>query len=156
MGYNTQFTGQFNLNKPLSEKDKEFLTKLSETRRVARKVDAKYGIEGEFYVDGTGIFGQDKDETILDNNRYPKTQPGFWCQWVSNEDGTAIIWDCNEKFYNYIEWINYLIKNLIEPRGYSLTGDVEWQGDEPDDFGIISIKDNTVRIGQGVRSYIYS
>ena len=44
MGYNTNFDGQFNLNKPLSEKDKEFLTKFAKTRRTARKVDAKYGI----------------------------------------------------------------------------------------------------------------
>jgi hypothetical protein len=155
MGYDTQFTGQFDLNKPLSEKDKEFLTKFSETRRMARKVDAKYGIEGEFYVDGAGIFGQDKDETILDN-RYPKTQPGFWCQWVPTEDGRAIVWDGNEKFNDYIEWINYLIKSILEPRGYSLTGYVKWHGDEPDDFGIISIENNVVRIGQGLRSYIYS
>lgn len=156
MGYNTNFNGQFNLNKPLSEKDKEFLTKFAKTRRTARKVDAKYGIEGEFYVDGAVRYGQGEDETILDNHRYPKTQPGFWCQWVPNDDGTAIVWDGNGKFYNYIEWINYLIKSILEPRGYSLTGYVKWHGDEPDDFGIISIENNVVRIGQGLRSYIYS
>ena len=30
MGYDTQFTGQFDLNKPLSIEDHEFLTKFSE------------------------------------------------------------------------------------------------------------------------------
>jgi len=116
MGYNTNFDGQFDLNKPLSIEDHEFLTKFSENAH----------------------------------------EYGCWCNWVPNEFGTAIVWDGNERFYDYIKWINYLIKSILEPRGYSLTGYVKWHGDEPDDFGIISIENNVVRIGQGLRSYIYS
>ena len=57
MGYTTDFSGSFQLNKPLQPKIMQYLQKLAETRRMARKVDEAFGIEGEFYVFGGGTFG---------------------------------------------------------------------------------------------------
>ena len=31
-----------------------------------------------------------------------------------------------EKFYYYVEWLRYLIDNILAPRGYILNGDVEY------------------------------
>ena len=153
MGYTTDFNGEFMLDKPLTPADLEFLTKFSGTRRMGRKVDAKYGVEGEFYCENTEDAGQVHEDNIIDFNRPPKTQPGLWCQWVPNDDGTAIQWDGNEKFYDYITWIEYLIKAILAPRGYSLTGEVHWQGEESDDKGKIVIKNNKVKVFK--RSYVY-
>lgn len=75
--------------------------------------------------------------------------PGFWCQWVPNSEGTAIEWDGGEKFYNYVEWIEYLIQHFFEPWGVKLNGEVEWSGEESDDLGLISVKDNVVTVKQG-------
>ena len=145
MGYSTDFKGEFKLNKPLSIKDFTFLKKLNETRRMARKVDeSKYGIEGEFYVDGKGFMGQAKEPNVISFNLPPRTQPGLWCKWTPNEDGTAIEWDGGEKFYNYVEWIKYLIEKILSPRGYVLNGEVNWYGEDIDDEGIICITDNVV------------
>ncbi len=145
MGYDTNFTGAFQLNKPLTVKDFTFLKKLNETRRMARNVDESlYGVEGEFYVDGGGFAGQDRESNIIDFNLKPKTQPSLWCKWVPNEDGTAIEWDGVEKFYSYVEWIEYLIEKILAPRGYVLNGEVNWQGEENGDEGIICIVDNVV------------
>jgi hypothetical protein len=47
---------------------------------------------------------QGHDLSIIDHNYPPENQPGLWCQWIPNEDGTAICWDGGEKFYNSIEW----------------------------------------------------
>lgn len=159
MGYTTYFEGKFELNKKLKDEDKTFLTKLAETRRMARKTGAEYGVEGEFYVDGSGSFGQDyNDQTapVIDCNRPPKTQPGLWLQWVPTEDGMGIEWDGGEKFYDYVEWIEYLIENILAPRGYILNGQVKWYGEENEDMGIIDIKNNVVtkliaNISYGVR-----
>jgi hypothetical protein len=53
MGYTTDFKGSFKLDKSLTGEDRVYLNKFSETRRMARNVNPKYGIEGEFYVDGS-------------------------------------------------------------------------------------------------------
>lgn len=153
MGYTTDFEGSFELNKPLTVKDKAYLEKFSETRRMARNVNPKYGIEGEFYVDGSGFSGQGHEENIINYNNPPKTQPGLWCQWVPNKEGTAIEWNGAEKFYAYTEWIIYLIEKILRPRKYILNGEVKWQGEEASDFGKIIIKNNVVSIKEGKRHY---
>lgn len=146
MGYTTEFRGRIDLDKELSQEDREFLTKFSETRRMARNVDPKYGVEGEFYVDGTEQFGQGHDTNIIDYNRPPKTQPGLWCQWVPTSDGKGIEWDGEEKFYNYVKWLEYLIDKILAPRGYVANGEVEWRGEEWEDTGRIVVTNNVVEV----------
>jgi hypothetical protein len=148
MGYTTEFTGSFTITPTLTETDRVFLEKFNETRRMARNIKG-YGVEGEFYVEGKGSFGQYDDDTVIDHNRPPKTQPGLWCQWVPNEDGNELVWDKGEKFYNYVEWLEYLIKSILIPRGYTVNGEVEWQGEERDDRGMIVVKDNVVKTKKG-------
>ncbi len=146
MGYRTDFRGSFELDKPLDEETKTFLVKLNHTRRMARNLPEEYGVEGELYVDGGGDYGQDREESIVDYNTPPKTQPGLWCQWVPNEDGTEIEWDGGEKFCCYVEWIEYLIEKVLAPKGYVLNGAVDWRGEEWDDSGTIVVADNSVSI----------
>lgn len=144
MGYTTDFSGSFQLNKQLGPNMKEFLTKFNDTRRMKRNVSDKYGVEGEFFVNGTGSFGQDSTEDIIDYNEPPSTQPGLWCQWIPTEDGMGIEWDGGEKFYNYTEWLVYIIEKFLAPNGYVLNGVVEWQGEEVGDVGEIFVEDNKV------------
>lgn len=145
MGYTTDFSGRFQLNKTLDETTKIFLKKFAETRRMKRTLPPEYGVDGEFYVGGGGSFGQDHEASIVDYNTPPRTQPGLWCQWIPTEDGNYIEWDGGEKFYDYVEWLEYLIKNFLAPKGYVLNGEVQWQGEDTDDVGRIVVKDNVVR-----------
>ncbi len=138
MGYTTQFSGVFGLNKALDDKTFEFLKRFNDTRRMARKVDAKYGVQGEFYTE------DDRSNSVIDNNAPPITQPGLWCQWMPSDDRMSIEWDGGEKFYHYIEWIKYIISKVLAPRGYVLNGVVEWRGEEFHDIGQIEICDNIV------------
>jgi hypothetical protein len=153
MGYTTDFVGHFSIDRPLDEETKVFLQKLARTRRMVRRLDSKYGIEGEFYVDGSGSFGQGHDSSIVDYNKPPCTQPGLWCQWTPSDDGLRIEWDGGEKFYNYVEWIQYIINRVLHPKNYILNGEVCWQGEEHDDFGKIVIVDNIVYTKMGEKSY---
>ena len=153
MGYTTDFEGSFNITPVLSQKDNEFLTKFSETRRMARNVGPEYGIEGEFYVDGTGWAGQDSDKNVINYNRPPSTQPGLWCQWVPTDDGSELVWNGGEKFYNYVEWLQYLIDKILAPRGYTLNGECQWFGEERDDVGVIIVKNNIVTTKVGKLTY---
>lgn len=163
MGYHTDFRGKFNLNKPLSPEHKAFLNKFNETRRMKRKQSVAVkledpvriaaglpiGKEGAYFVGAKGHCGQDTDDSVVDYNTPPSGQPGLWCQWVPNEDGTAIEWDGGEKFYEYVAWIEYLIKNFLAPWGYVLNGKVEWSGEDCGDIGMIAIDNNEVKVKNG-------
>lgn len=54
--------------------------------------------------------------------------PSNYCQWKPTEDGKSIVWDEREKFYEYVEWLEYLIKEFFKPRGYILNGTIGWEG----------------------------
>jgi hypothetical protein len=156
MGYTTDFEGCFTLDKPLDSGHAAYLRAFAETRRMNRdpriadtfsdplrqNIGLPIGAAGEYFVGGSGYFGQDSDNSIIDFNVPPDTQPGLWCQWIPNEDGTAIVWDGGEKFYHYVEWIKYLIEHFFSRWGYTLNGDVSWQGEEHDDHGVIMIRGN--------------
>ena len=63
-----------------------------------------------------------------------------------NKDYNSIEWDCGDKFYEYTDWIKYIIKEVLQPKDYKLNGKVDWIGEELDDRGKIIIKDNEVEI----------
>jgi len=153
MGYTTEFSGEFKINKPLDDDTYKLLDGLSKTRRMARNVGPEYGVEGEFYIEGSGFMGQDDEDNVINSNQPPKTQPGLWCQWRPTDDKEYIEWDGGEKFYNYVEWIEYIIEKILRPRGYSLTGQVAWYGEESEDTGFINIEDNEVRTEVGETFY---
>jgi hypothetical protein len=144
MGYTTDFSGRFELNKQLSPKMAQYLKLFNETRRMKRTTDEVFGVEGEFFVFGGGDFGQNHEPNIVDFNQQPSTQPSLWCQWTPSDDLMAIEWDCGEKFYSYTEWLVYLIHKVLAPNGYVLNGVVEYSGEEMGDVGEIVVVDNRV------------
>lgn len=166
MCYTLFFDGKFQLNQPLTPAQRAYLTQFSKTRRMSRNsalvanlpdplrqaVDLPVGEEGEYYVSGEDVHQYDKstDETVVDCDRPPKTQPGLHCYWIPNEDGTAIVWNLIDGFKNYIEWIRYLIQHFLAPWGRVLNGEVKWTGlfkeDKSLDTGVIKIKDNVVTV----------
>lgn len=160
MGYFTSFEGSFQLDKPLSEKHLKYLKAFSNTRRMKRFVDRleskpdplrravnlPLGAEGSFFLGDQRRLGTDySDPSIIDSNHPPVGQPGLWCQWIPNDEGRQISWDGGEKFHNYMEWLQYLIDNFLKPWGYTLFGNVQWQGEDPFDNGVISVKNNVIK-----------
>jgi hypothetical protein len=167
MGYTTDFDGEFTVSPPLNAEEISYLKDFSGTRRMDRE-------NGPFFVKGEGQFGQGGGpDTIRNHNAPDVTQPGLWCQWVPTEDGTAIVWDGNEKFYESARWIKYLIDNLFSPkaaanreaiiaadeRGANFTfnhivnGTVYAQGEDPDDKWLLLVKDNEVLTSDAVISF---
>lgn len=137
MGYQTEFTGCFNLNKKLSTKMHGFLNSFNEIRHVKRHI-THYGLHGEFYVN------QDESGIRNPNDDPPSTQPNEWCQWRPTHDGMGIEWDGNEKFYDYVTWLKYIIAKFLKPNGYILNGTVQYQGEDSDDNGNIRVVRNRV------------
>lgn len=152
MGYTTEFDGKFTFDKQLDKETFTLLKGLSETRRMKRNMKDVYGVDGEFYVGGEGFYQlENRHDTIVDNNTPPSTQPSLWLQWVPTETGKYLEWDGEEKFYNYIEWLEYIIEKVLIPNGYKLNGEVEYYGEEADDKGTIAIIDNNIIVSSESR-----
>lgn len=163
MGYRTDFVGAFRLSIPLERAQHEYLTKFNQTRRMKRDPDkaAKLpdpvreaaglpvGPEGAYFVGGTGHMGQDHDCSILDYNNEPVGQPGLWCQWAPDGTGEYIGWDGGEKFYSYVEWLEYLIEHFLKPWKLELSGVVRWRGEDAGDRGSIVVNGHTVGVRGG-------
>lgn len=166
MGYQTWFTGGLEFDKPVSEEFANYINEFSNVRHMKRDPEKimelcpdweKYcfngnlGPEGQYFIGERHIRNNSKliDTSILDGNRPPKTQPGLWCQWVI--EGNELVWDQGEKFYEYEEWLVYLIDNFIAPSGYKLNGEIQFQGEDEDDFGTICVVDNEVEVKYGMR-----
>lgn len=156
MGYETIFDGSFSLNKRLTKARAAYLKKFSDSRRVKRDemitsylpdpireaVKLPIGFEGEYYVNG-GINADDVTG-VIDGNKPPDTQPSLYCDWVPSKDRLHIVHNGSEKFYNYIEWIEYIVNNFLGPWGYKVNGSVNWRGEEPGDEGTIFVYNNEV------------
>jgi hypothetical protein len=155
MGYTTDFNGSFSVSPTLKPEHREFLAAFSETRRMKRNVsllpaDANsnvglgLGEEGGYYVGDSRYSSSGLG--VINCNTPPANQPGLWCQWTPNEDGTEIEWDGGEKFYEYVEWLEYIIEHFLQPWGYILNGKVYWYGEDRTDVGCIIVENNVVSV----------
>jgi hypothetical protein len=158
MGYTTEFRGGFTIKGDITQEQIDYINKFSETRRMKRdnaklmelfkgehglpgadktNADAVYGIQGEYFVGGLGFAGQQNDASVINGNSPSTTQPGLWCQWVIADN--RLEWNGAEKFYDYTEWLEYLVENFFKPWGLEMSGEVEWRGEDWDDTGTICI-----------------
>lgn len=158
MGYSTDFRGEFTVTPPLSKAHAEYLRQFSESRRMTRNADLvremddpyrfaanlPVGPEGGYFVNDQTDLIRGKDASILNGNHPPEGQPGLWCQWIPNNEGTCIRWDGGEKFYDYVKWLEYIVEHFLKRWGYTLNGKVEWQGEDTEDQGVIRVEDNVV------------
>lgn len=163
MGYTTEFYGSFEITPPMSLEHKEYINSFSATRRMKRNaemtvtipdpareaVGLPIGDEGAYFVGATGFRGQNHATDVVDYNSPPAGQPSLWCQWIVNDSDQELEWDQGGKFYDYCDWLEYLIEHFFKPWGYTLNGSVEWQGEERDDMGMLVLKNNELNTLQG-------
>ena len=122
MGYSTQFSGGFKLNRELTHKE---WIDLRELGTYEREVYEKY-------------------------TDTPDTIPSSYLQWEPNDEGTEIVWNGEEKFYDYVHWLRWLAKHYLTPHGLVINGQVKWQGDEIGDVGVLTALDNKVTIKKAI------
>jgi hypothetical protein len=84
-----------------------------------------------------GIDGRDMEDPCAPKDGY--------CQWQLTKDCRGIEWDHGEKFYNYVEWLQYLIDNVLTPHDVTLSGSVNYSGEEADDNGVLVVENGSVR-----------
>lgn len=159
MGYTTDFSGQFDCSPALPEQLVKDINDYADTRHFKRHCDeSKYGVEGEMYIDrdkrdiwGASTPGTERnvfsnDFEVKSYNEPAGGCPGLWCQWVATEDGEHIEWDGGEKFYNYVEWLKWIVEKFLKPNGIVINGEVKWQGEDEEDNGVIVATDNRISV----------
>lgn len=114
MGYTTRFSGKFAFSRQLT-------------------LDEKNVLDGISQGDGELHEGAIKDGS-----------PDGYCQWETSKDGRSLQWDGSEKFYDYEEWLRFLVEKRLKPWGVDVTGRVTWQGEDIDDRGILTVRDGVV------------
>lgn len=166
MGYNTEFEGFISIEPPLNTAEVEYLTKFSETRRMHRR-------SGPYFVEGSGFHGQDVTDDVIDNSSPAAGQPGLWCQWIPTEDGTRLVWDQVEKFYESPEWMTYLIDHFLRPDALASRisdpmfaeftfdhicfGVIRAEGEDSSDLWSLIVVNNQVTVSEGhVPDVIYA
>lgn len=160
IGYNTTFTGRINIAPVLKPEHSDYLKRFCNTRRMKRDPDKTIlrpdsarlavrlpiGVDGEFFVGEEEFMGQKHSGDVIDYNEEPSTQPGLWCCWEITNDNAGIKGpDQRSKFYDYVEWLKYMMENFFVPWGYTVNGIISWQGEQDDDIGkIIAINSDIV------------
>lgn len=76
-------------------------------------------------------------------NSIPGDHPSSYMQWVPSETLDAIVWDQEEKFYNYTEWLVWLM-GWMQSIGVVANGTLAWSGEEVGDVGQIIVAENAV------------
>ncbi len=51
------------------------------------------------------------------------------CQWVPTMENDGIEWDEGEKFYDYVEWLQWLQDNVFNNWGLQLEGELWYLGE---------------------------
>ncbi len=169
MGYTTKFVGGFSFDKTPSKAVIDYINSFSLTRHVKRDTErikdifpdwkkrcwkgmlgeqAEYFLQkyDEMYDKHTPIYDVDsylKRNGIEDDNNPPESQPSLWCQWIINNKN-ELVWNGAEKFYEYDNWLEYLIENFFQPEGLILSGRCMYIGERGDDWGYICIDNNKV------------
>lgn len=170
MGYTTEFYGKFKFNKPVPVEVRNYINEFSETRHCIRDNNKiknfipnwkektypldkeNLGKNGEFFVFNHRNISKDDfdfdfdDKNLIMDYNDNGEMPSLWCQWVVTDNCQFLEWDGCEKFYSYTNWLCYLIDNFFAPYGYILNGTVDYQGEDEDDYGQITICDNTVYV----------
>ena len=149
MGYTTWFEGGLTPNKPFKKEFINYINAFSEKRHEPRDVEiikrsdpdwAKHCLDGNLGPYGMYYVGSFDEEIIDRSAAKGYTCPGYWCDWHINEKTGVVEWNDSEKFYNYVEWLKFLVDNFFEPAGYKLNGEIVWEGEERDDNGVIVVK----------------
>jgi len=116
MGYTTYFRGRFEFNKPLTDDMVKTYNEFQEKRH---------------------------EDGYKDNGK-----PSIWLAWeiVKEDDKFYLEWDGGEKFYKYVEWLEYVIKYIFKVWNAEISGVVEWRGEDWEDMGTIIVLDNVVLV----------
>lgn len=165
MGYSTNFYGELKIMPSFKEYDllNEWLSQRHITfdNKKIEKVLAETGVRCD-YVDSDNHLKEDcwnliykpiedleeTEDTNFDiwslsnYNEPPFKCPGLWSDWILEKNGSILTWNGNEKSYDMVAWVQFLIKYIFAPNGHTVNGEINFQGEREPDSGKFIFKNN--------------
>jgi len=108
MGFTTDFIGHIDIDPGLNEAELAYLDAFRKSRRFDRP-GGPYEVPGNPYID------ERLTSSSVAYNRPAFGQPQLWCQWQPCWGGCCLAFDGNEKFYEPVRWLRYLIDHFLRP-----------------------------------------
>ena len=94
-------------------------------------------------------------KVILEANDNPDSiegeHPKSYMQWVPTIGLDAIVYDGNEKFYDYEKWMNWIL-SLISGFGIEANGVIHWAGEDAIDAGILTVNKNQLAVSKAEKT----
>jgi hypothetical protein len=118
MGHTTDFIGHIDIEPALNDDEIAYLTAFARSRRCDRP-GGPYAVPGNPYANDEGL-------TTEQANHVPGGQPGYWCRWEPCWDGCCLAFNGNEKFYQPVEWLRYLIQHFLKPAAHAAEAGEQW------------------------------
>ena len=86
---------------------------------------------------------------ILEANDDPDSiqgeHPRSYMQWVPTQSLDHIVYDGNEKFDEYVDWMKWLV-NYLKGIGITADGEIDWSGEQAGDTGTIVVANSEVTV----------
>lgn len=82
------------------------------------------------------------------DNIEPKPSITGYMQWVPSESLDAIVYDGNEKFYDYDKWLQWALDRLAK-MGVVADGSIVWSGESAGDIGVLKVQGNVLTVKKG-------
>lgn len=82
------------------------------------------------------------------NNIEPPVKFSGYMQWVPSESLDSIVYDGNEKFYDYDKWMQWVLDRLTK-MGVVADGVIVWQGESTGDTGLLVVKAGILSVARG-------
>lgn len=136
MGYTTTFDGVFHFNKVPTIELIDTINNFSRTRHNYEEFPSIWcqWVIGKQYAEA----GEYNVNCVLTPEHSMKTP--YEC--ISGE--LVLGWNGYEKFYKAEKWLEYLINVFFKPNGYSITGNVHYQGEKKNNVGELTVIDNII------------
>jgi hypothetical protein len=108
MGYTTDFVGHIDIAPRLNDAEIAYLGAFGHMRHFDRG-GSPYDVPGN-------PLAPDREGVPVDQYNSPGVgKPQLYCQWAVCSSGCCLAFDGNEKFYQPVEWLRYLIHHLLKP-----------------------------------------
>lgn len=174
LGYSTHFNGEITIQPPLNDAEAGFLKDFAGTRRMDRE-NGPYFVAGTG-VYGQNDDPDVRNSNAAPEGQpglWCQWTPNVGSEFFTDaEEGAALVWDGGEKFYESENWMVYLINHFLKPGAeaskdleasvaqdprfalftfdHTLNGEIEAQGEDPDDRWKLIVEDNIVKTSQVV------
>jgi hypothetical protein len=112
MGYTTDFVGHIDIDPHLNAAEIAYLEAFRHMRHFDRG-GSVYDVPGNPLA---------PDSLGVEPDQYNAPAPGvpeLYCQWAVCGSGCCLTFDGNEKFYRPVEWLRYLIDQLLAPDAFA-------------------------------------